>query len=206
MKLPIIAVSIAASAAAAAEEPRGLGAHEHGHGALSIAFEGDRIAMQFEAPGADIVGFEHTAETAEDRAAVEDAVAQLARPADLFAFPEEAGCSVTEAGVELHGEEAAADADHAGEAHDEEGHGDDAHAEGHGHAEGEGHDAGTHSEFHAEYMLACADIGSVTAIEFPNFEVFPNAEELEVQMIGDRGATAVTVERGAPRIDLSKAM
>lgn len=189
MKLPIIIASIAAAAAAAAQEPRGLGAHEHGHGTLNVAFEGDRIVMELEVPGADIIGFEHAAETAEDRTAVEDAVAQLARPADLFAFPEDAGCRVTEASVEIHGEEPAADADH-----------DDAHAEG-----GE-HDGATHSEFHAEYMLTCANRESVTAIEFTYFEVFPNAEELEVQMIGDSGATTVTVDRDAPRIGLSRAM
>ena len=49
-------------------ERRELGAHEHGHLVLNIAIEGDRIEMELMAPGVDIVGFEHAAETDEHKA------------------------------------------------------------------------------------------------------------------------------------------
>jgi len=55
--------------------------------------------MELHAPGADIVGFEYSAETAQDRAKVDAAVAMLARPLDLFALPEAAGCSVAQASM-----------------------------------------------------------------------------------------------------------
>ena len=42
-----------------AEETRQLDAHEHGVGALNIAFDQGRVAIEFHAPGADIVGFEY---------------------------------------------------------------------------------------------------------------------------------------------------
>ena len=58
-----------AATAAVAEERRELGAHEHGHSTLTIAVEGTRVAMELSAPGADIVGFEHAAETDEQKAA-----------------------------------------------------------------------------------------------------------------------------------------
>ena len=43
------------STAFAAGEKRDLSAHEHGVGKLNIAFEKGEIAMELEAPGADIV-------------------------------------------------------------------------------------------------------------------------------------------------------
>ncbi|MEM8753487.1 MAG: DUF2796 domain-containing protein [Pseudomonadota bacterium] len=205
-------VVLAAAAAAQASDQRSLGAHEHGSGALDIAFEGGSVAMAFEAPGADIVGFEHEAKSAEDRAAIDAAIATLAKPLDLFTPPEAAGCVVTAANVSLvaegdehgdHGHE-----DHAADDHDH-GHGhdhdhdetasDDDHDHGHDHAE----EAGGHTEFQAEYTLACADPDAFDALDFAYFERFPNAEELDVQIVTEDGAKAFEVERDAPRLDLA---
>ena len=60
------------------------------------------MAMAFEMPGADVVGFEHSATTARDRAAVDAALAVLSGPLTLFVPPDAAGCAVSEAGAELH--------------------------------------------------------------------------------------------------------
>lgn len=193
---------IAASAAHA--ESRELGAHQHGHGSLNIAFEGATMAMELEAPGADIVGFEHPAKSAADRALIDDAIAQLAKPLELFVFPAAAGCTVTAANVALIGE------DEHHEDHDEE-HG---HGHGHGHDHDDDHADGhsdeaaeeSHTEFHAEYGLTCADPSAIDAIEFAYFERFPNAVELDVQMVSDKGATGFEVERDEPRLTLSGAI
>ena len=81
-----------AAPVALAEETRELGAHLHGSGTMNIAIEGRSVAIEFEAPGADIVGFEYAAESVEDRARVDAAIADLASalnspatPAFLFA-------------------------------------------------------------------------------------------------------------------------
>ena len=201
------ALLILTASTAIAEETRQLDAHEHGVGTLDIAFDGDRIAMEFHAPGADIVGFEYAATSAEDRAKVDAAVAMLARPLDLFALPAAAGCSVVQASASLESEEA-----HDDHGDDEHGHEDHAEhkEEGHDHAEhaAEGHSdhshaaEASHTEFHAEYMLTCADPAQATLITFAYFDAFPNALEVEVQVISDRGATAFEVERDAPTLDL----
>ena len=72
---------------AMAGETRQLDSHEHGVGELNIAFDGNTVAIEFHAPGADIVGFEYEAESAEDRSLIDAAVARLARPLDLFVLP-----------------------------------------------------------------------------------------------------------------------
>ena len=90
--------------AVANAETRELGAHEHGHVALQIAVEGDAVEMILEAPGADIVGFEHAPETDGQTAEVEAALETLSDPMALFVLPDAAGCTVEAAEVELHQE------------------------------------------------------------------------------------------------------
>lgn len=194
------------AAPALAEDTRQLDAHEHGVGALNIAIDGTTVAMEFHAPGADIVGFEYAAESEADRAAVDAAVATLARPLDLFVLPAAAACSVTQASAELESEQAHDDHDH----HDHDAHKDhDDHAEHSGHEDHAEHsdhaahaeEAG-HSEFHAEYTLTCADPTALTEISFAYFDTFENARELEVQVIAGSGAQAFEVVRDAPTLDL----
>ena len=186
-------------APAFAEESRELDAHEHGVGQLDIAFDGDKIAIELHAPGADIVGFEYEAQSAEDKEAVEKAIALLAKPLDLFIFSDAAGCNVLSAASELESEEDHDDHkghdDHDDHGHDE--HDKDEHADHEDHAEEAGH-----TEFHAEYTLSCTDISALNDITFAYFDQFPNALELEVQMISDKGATAFEVERDQPKLDL----
>jgi len=169
----------------AAEERRQLGPHEHGRSVLDIAVEGTRVAMELRAPGIDIVGFEHPAETDEQRAALERAEAALADPLALFVPPPAAGCRLGQATVELetedHGEE------HAGAA---------PHAE-----DGDGH-----ADFHAGYALECGDPRALDSITFAFFERFPGAREVGVTLVTEHGQTAFEVEREAPRARLGAVM
>ncbi|MEM7669021.1 MAG: DUF2796 domain-containing protein [Pseudomonadota bacterium] len=101
MKNPVLVLALMAPNALFAQETRDLGAHEHGHSSLNIAIEGTQIAMELEAPGADIVGFEHEAKTAEDRAKLDAAIAGLSKPLSLFVLPSAAGCTVTSSSAGL---------------------------------------------------------------------------------------------------------
>ncbi len=192
---------------ALAESARELDAHEHGVGELNIAVDGDTIAMELHAPGADIVGFEYEATSAEDRAAIDAAVAALAKPLELFILPAAAECSVTKASAGLESEEDHddhGDEDHAeGEEHDDHDDHDD-HADDDGHDDHDDHAEAeaSHTEFHAEYLLTCGNTDALTGIDFAYFNTFENALELEVQIISASGAQAFEVERDAPTLDL----
>lgn len=220
---PALALTLMA-AGFAQSESRELDAHQHGHGTLNIAFEGAVLVMELEVPGADIVGFEHPAENAEDRALIDAAIADLAKPLDLFVMPADAGCTVTAAAASLEGEDDHDDhhgehkgehkedhADHA-EKHDDD-HADHADAEKDDHDHDKDHadhaDEGaeeSHTEFHAEYTLACVDPSAIDVITFAYFERFPNAQELDIQMISDKGAKGFEVESDDPQLDLSGAI
>ena len=192
MKIVHLIAGIALSATPSlAEETTQLDAHEHGVGQLNIAFDENKVAMELHAPGADIVGFEYGAKSDVDLAAIDAALQTLSNPLGLFLLPEAASCIVITAHAKLESEES----DH--DDHDEEGH-DDHDEEGH-----DDHDeAPGHTEFHAEYLLECANLTEMSAITFSYFEIFPNALELEVQVISDKGATAFEIERDVAKLDL----
>lgn len=186
MKNTVTFAAFLAALPAVAEDTRQLSAHEHGVGALNIAIDGAAVAMEFHAPGADIVGFEHAAETDKARAAIDAALALLQSPLALFVLPEAAGCSLISAHAELEGDEH----NSAHEEHEE-------HEEHHG-------DTAGHSEFHADYALTCAAPDAITTITFAYFTAFPNAQEVEVQILTTQGARAIDVARDAPVLALGR--
>jgi ssDNA-binding Zn-finger/Zn-ribbon topoisomerase 1 len=175
--------------AAQAAERRELGAHEHGHSKLNLAVEGRQVVMEIAAPGLDILGFEHPAESAGDKAAVEAGKAALADPLRLFVMPAAAGCRVVEAAVLLEQEEHEHEADE---------------PEGEAHAAAD-HGAELHSEFAGRYTLDCADPGALSEITFAWFDRFPNAKEVEVTLVTAKGQTSLEAKRGDPPLAIGTA-
>jgi Protein of unknown function (DUF2796) len=171
----------------AAESVRQLGPHQHGHGSLNLAVEGQTVQMALEVPGADIVGFEYEATTAEDQAKVQAAEEKLAQPLALFVLPRNAGCKVTSAKVVIARE---SETDHDAHEHEE-----------HAQAEVDGPEA-EHSEFHAEYALSCSNVAAITTISFPYFAAFPSSEELAVTLITEKSQKAFEVNREHALIDI----
>lgn len=199
---PLCLICLATTAFA--EENRQLDAHEHGVGELNIGIDGTTVGMEFHAPGADIVGFEYAAQSDADKAAIDTALATLLQPQNLFVVPADAGCTVTMAKADLEGE--AEHDNHDDEKHDEhadkDGHDDHDHDD---HAEHNDKDAAGHTEFHAEYTMTCANPAALTGMIFAYFDAFPNALEVEVQIVSSAGAAAFDVERDAPVLDLKGA-
>ncbi|MEZ8060645.1 zinc uptake protein ZrgA [Vibrio splendidus] len=146
MKPTILAVVIGMTVSTnvlANEEFRSHEAHVHGKVEVNIAQDGQELLVEVTAPGADVVGFEHAPETAEQKKVFEQAIAQLNKPEDLFGF-NNASCtlkfkSVTNTLEDDHD-------DHEGHDHAEGEHDDH---EGHDHAEGEHDDHKGHD--HAEH-------------------------------------------------------
>ncbi|MEZ8420096.1 DUF2796 domain-containing protein [Vibrio splendidus] len=138
MKPTILAVVIGMTVSTnvlANEEFRSHEAHVHGKVEVNIAQDGQELLVEVTAPGADVVGFEHAPETAEQKKVFEQAIAQLNKPEELFGF-NNASCTLKFKSVTNTLED-----DH----DDHEGH------EGHDHAEGEhddheGHDHADHAE------------------------------------------------------------
>src|SRR5690349_4297179 len=98
----LVAVATLLTASSAiAQEHKELGPHQHGVGRLNIAIENNNVEMDLDAPGADIVGFESTAKTDEQKAALQAGLQKLKDAAALYKFPSAAGCSVIEADAKV---------------------------------------------------------------------------------------------------------
>lgn len=195
MPFRYLAVALCLFAASAqAEDKRRASAHEHGLGRLDIAIEGNTVAMALRVPGADIVGFEHAAKSDADKAALADALAKLKKPLTLFVPPATAACTVTAAEAEFETDQDEERKD-GGKEND---HGKDAK-----HEEGKDRDEEGHAEFHAEYQLSCDKIDALDHMEFAYFAQFPAAEELEVQVISDKGQKGAEMTPDATRLDLA---
>lgn len=215
----IAVVGLAAMTGAAIAEE----AHVHGVGKLNLAIDGKVVEMELIAPGADIVGFEHPAETHEDKEAIEAAEKKLADASGLVAFSSGAGCALETVEIEApghddHGEHGHDDHDHDDKAHKDEDHKDehhkdeahddhahDSHAGEQAHEDGDEHaahddDEDVHSEFHAVYRFSCSDAEALEWMEFSYFDLFPGAEELEVQALTNSGQISKELTRDAPRL------
>ena len=186
----LLSLTVLAQANPATAQHRELGAHEHGRGTLNIALEGTRLSMELEVPGIDIVGFEHPAKSAKDKAVVDSAKKRLSTPLSLFKFSASAGCVVKEASASVESE----DDDHDKGAKAKDGKAPAGHA---------GHE---HSQFHAQYTLECQTPANITAIEFDYFRAFAGAQKLEVNLITPKGQTKLEVTRAKPRLDLTGMM
>ena len=191
MPKPTLAILAMASAcllgqAQAKEESRQLGPHEHGHGTLNIAIERNTLDLEFEAPGIDIVGFEHEATTPEQRALVDNARKDLGEGIlSLFVFSEAAGCKLEFNEVTVVAEEP----------HDEE----EKQSEGATVQEPEYHTA-----FHATYRLTCSAPDQIRSIEFPFFARFPGSQELDITVIDETGQSAYEVKRDSAKLELAR--
>ena len=183
-------------AGALAEEKREADAHQHGHGALNVALEGETLSIEMETPGADILGFEHMAKATEDKATVEKARKTLADPVSLFGLSAAAGCSVTDAEIEIgaDGDEHHDDEEHAEkDEHDHE----DEHEHGDDHADEEE----SHSEVHAHYMLTCTAPAEIAGLDLTAFfEAFPNAEELDAAILTEDGQASGEITPASPML------
>lgn len=150
-------------------------AHSHGTGRLSIAVSEAAFTLVLKVPGMDVVGFEQSAESEEDRARVAAAISDLSKPLELFVLPAEAGCATVSANVALVGDAFGAQDETAEQAH---------------------------TEFHADYLVHCEDISAANVVEFAYFERFERARKLQVQLSSDAGESAFEVEREMPVLKL----
>ncbi|MCW4445589.1 DUF2796 domain-containing protein [Vibrio splendidus] len=184
MKPTILAVVIGMTVSTnvlANEEFRSHEAHVHGKVEVNIAQDGQELLVEVTAPGADVVGFEHAPETAEQKKVFEQAIAQLNKPEELFGF-NNASCtlkfkSVTNTLEDDHD-------DHEGHDHAEGEHDDH---EGHDHADHEGHDhsEGGHGEFTVEYHYQCSDIEKLDTVNTQWFSKFSNTKSMTVNLLTD---------------------
>ncbi|AOE81516.1 ABC-type Zn2+ transport system substrate-binding protein/surface adhesin [Pseudomonas lurida] len=154
-----------------------LGAHEHGVGRLNAVLDGQALELELDSPAMNLVGFEHLATTAADKAKVAAVRKQLENPVALFNLPKGAGCVVSTQALNspLFGDKPEADHDHDDDAKD------GAHEHHH-----------DHSEIHAHYQFTCTTPTALGNLDLTQvFKTFPATQKIQVQLIGPSGQQGV---------------
>ncbi|HBC3494404.1 TPA: DUF2796 domain-containing protein [Vibrio parahaemolyticus] len=201
-----IVIGLSLSTVATAEEYRQHSAHVHGHVEFNIAQDGSDLLLEITAPGADVVGFEHAPENAEQEKTLQHAVATLEDSNALFAINPQAQCEIEEVHVEhtLGGQhEEHEHHDHEGHDHDEHAHHDHDKHDHDGHEDHEGHDHSEHSdhgEFTVQYRFHCAQVGELSRIQTDWFNQFPSTESVNVNLFTDTTQSATSLTKSNTQI------
>ncbi|MFW1121363.1 zinc uptake protein ZrgA [Vibrio parahaemolyticus] len=190
-----IVIGLSLSTVATAEEYRQHSAHVHGHVEFNIAQDGSDLLLEITAPGADVVGFEHAPENAEQEKTLQHAVATLEDSNALFAINPQAQCEIEEVHVEhsLGGQHEEHDHDehahHDHDKHDHDGHEDHDHSE---HSD--------HGEFTVQYRFHCAQVGELSHIQTDWFNQFPSTESVNVNLFTDTTQSATSLTKSNTQI------
>ena len=139
-----------------------LDAHEHGSASLDIAVDNNVIAISFESPAVNIVGFEYSPGNEDQKLLISNAKTRLSQFEALFQLEGDVPCEIMQSSVEWLTD----------------------------HDEHEEHDEGIESE-HAEFLmgfeLQCSQLENLESIDVRIFESFPAIEEIDARVIFSGG-------------------
>lgn len=161
------------------------GKHVHGEGELKLVLEKQELHMEFVIPAMSMVGFEHRAETSDQKQAVQQAIMFLKDPNRVFKISTGANCQLqlSDADFVLLSDEEHHEGEehHDGEEHHEEHENEEAHEE---------HESG-HAEFQSRYQFLCTNPEKLEVIELLIFEKFAGVERVDVDMIVSSSQSSV---------------
>ncbi|MGR5211536.1 zinc uptake protein ZrgA [Vibrio rotiferianus] len=212
-----LVIGLSLTATANAEEYRQHEAHVHGLVEFNIAQDGKDLLIEITSPGADVVGFEHAPENAEQEAVLSNAVAALKGTDKLLVINKQAKCAIEDVHVSHtlgqdsheghdHHEHEGHDHskhDHEGHDHDEHAHDDHHDHEGHKHHDehdGHDHEHGGHGEFTAEYRYHCDSVADLNSIDTTWFQQFPATESISVNLFTDTTQSATNLSKNNSKI------
>lgn len=157
-------------------------AHVHGIGDMNVAIEGSRVDIEIEGPGDNFVGFEHAAETVEERSALGATERRLRLPATLLVLPQAAKCVLRKVDLDIPAPAAIGP----GQGHSTHDH---------------HHQEDRHGDWRARYVFACAAPAALASIRMaPWFAAFPTTRELRVQVMSSFGQSGLTLTPARSRI------
>ncbi len=161
-----------------------LGTHEHGTAELNVVLDGQTLEIALKSPAMNLLGFEHAAKSAADRAKVSALQHQLQAPQTLLSLSS-GDCSLVSHTLESP----LLAAEQAHNPHDQK----------HQHGDAEAahdHDV-EHSDIHAHYQFDCQQPDALKQLDLSElFKAFPGMEKIQVQLIGPAGQQGLELGQG----------
>lgn len=175
----VLAVLISNSPIVFAHE---LGAHVHGIATLQVAVDEKTMTLDFSSPLDNLLGFEHVARDAKQKAAVKKMVDSLNKAEQFFIPSADAQCTLQSVKLDSLVLEPKASADKKEESQH--------HEEERGHADIDG-----------EFVFACKQIGKLHDLEVTLFDAYPNLHQLKVEVATLKKQTATTLNTEQRRVN-----
>lgn len=179
--LPLAAAVLALSPAASAQTEREHGAHVHGRSQINLAYVDGRLELELEAPGMDIVGFEHVPADEAQREALDRALETFSNAALWLTFEPTGACAVTRVDPHTHGYKTVGE------------HEDDEHEDDHDH---------DHAEFHVTLEADCTAVPE--ALQIGLAERFPAMTLIGVDLITESRQDRIELTPRQTRVVLGR--
>lgn len=154
--------------------------HVHGEATLNIVFQKEGLYIEFSSPAANIVGFEHSPRTQNQKRAIKDAMDMLKQSDGLFTFNGTAKVILKKDRIDTDI--------------------DPAHPSDHG-SKTNHHDR--HSEFTATYYFICHQPKMLSSITVRLFKRFPRIGKIRVQLLTETKQTAILLKPLKNKITLN---
>lgn len=159
-------------------------AHEHGAASLTLAIGAEGLEIMLESPAANLVGFEHAANTDEDKKKLAEAQTKLASGAELFTTNPEAACTFKTVNIVSALLGNAETAKEEAELHHEDK--DKQEPTEHEHSEDE-----AHHDMDVTWTFTCAKPAELKTIRTKLFANFPEGfQTIKAEWVTDQGASA----------------
>ena len=174
LALALSSVCLAAGSASAQK------AHQHGSMKLDVALEGSKLALTMEAPLDNLLGFERAPRTDAERQAAAEVLKRLRSPDQgqpLFVMDAAAQCTLRTAEVISPVLEVAGDVKGAKDGH---------------------------ADLEASYEYSCAQPDRLRSLEVALFAAYKRVQRIDVQMVGPKGQSKVTLRRPAQKVNLPR--
>ncbi len=192
-----------------------LDSHEHGSANLNIAIDNKVIAIHFESPAVNIIGFEYQPNDEAQRSLISAAKSKLSNFANSYELQGEPNCLMISSSadwVSEHSESEHSESEHSESEHSESEHSESEHSESE-HSESEHSEQDEtvgasleteHAEFVVEFELQCEQINNLTAIDVSLLALFPAIDEIDTQVIYTGGQIKQELTRNNTLIKLMK--
>ena len=180
-----------------------LDSHEHGSANLNIAIDNKFIAIHFESPAVNIIGFEYQPNDEAQRSLISAAKSKLSNFANSYELQGEPNCLMISSSADWVSEHS--ESEHSESEHSESEHSESEHSEHSEQDETVGASLETeHAEFVVEFELQCEQINNLTAIDVSLLALFPAIDEIDTQVIYTGGQIKQELTRNNTLIKLMK--
>jgi Protein of unknown function (DUF2796) len=180
LEAALVGLTIGVSCAIAlAAEKRHFEAHVHGVAEVNIAVEGSKADVEFRAPAENVMGFEYEAKSDADRKKRDAALNTMqTKMSQMVLFDPKLGCQFSGAKTQIVEEkEDQAKAQSGGKS-----------------APKDQKQSGEHREVRATLSVACDKPLAGSRVRFAVSKVFPEIQEIKVQVLGDSGQSGATIK------------